>query len=194
MWKHERSSPASRAISPTNCASLPPFGCNRGHQHPPPMLDRPGGLRTRTGVPEISRTKKSRGQNSCAPSGSVIRRGRYSKQSLFNLAMHLERSCQCTQFLETSPVQLPLSSLPRLQPMSPINSSAQLQATDKRLVLDLFDRRWEVVQELRSAIAEMMRSGVVQTKIIGTMSGRPNEPRFSLVPKSPIIWKPSERP
>jgi len=129
-----------------------------------------------------------------APSGSVIRRGRYSKQSLFNLAMHLERSCQCTQFLETSPVQLPLSSLPRLQPMSPINSSAQLQATDKRLVLDLFDRRWEVVQELRSAIAEMMRSGVVQTKIIGTMSGRPNEPRFSLVPKSPIIWKPSERP
>jgi hypothetical protein len=48
--------------------------------------------------------------------------------------------------------------------MSPINSSAQLQATDKRLVLDLFDRRWEVVQELRSAIAEMMRSGVVPDK------------------------------
>ena len=34
-------------------------------------------------------------------------------------------------------------------------SRAQLDATNKRLVLDLFDRRWEVVQELRVAISEM---------------------------------------
>ena len=43
-------------------------------------------------------------------------------------------------------------------------SRAQLDATNKRLVLDLFDRRWEVVQELRAAISEMAREGVVVGK------------------------------
>jgi hypothetical protein len=40
-------------------------------------------------------------------------------------------------------------------------SRAQLRATDMRLVLDLFDRRWEVVQELRVAIGEIVRDGIV---------------------------------
>jgi hypothetical protein len=33
-----------------------------------------------------------------------------------------------------------------------------------RLVLDLFDRRWEIVAELRSAIGEMMQEGITMGK------------------------------
>jgi hypothetical protein len=36
-----------------------------------------------------------------------------------------------------------------------------LRATQQRVVLDLFDRRWEIVAELRSAISEIIREGVV---------------------------------
>jgi hypothetical protein len=40
-------------------------------------------------------------------------------------------------------------------------SNAQRRATEMRLVLDLFDRRWEVIQGLRSAIAVMVTKGVI---------------------------------
>lgn len=43
-------------------------------------------------------------------------------------------------------------------------SRAQMRATDTRVVLDLFDRRWEVTQELRSAIGAMMTEGVSRGK------------------------------
>jgi hypothetical protein len=43
-------------------------------------------------------------------------------------------------------------------------SRAQLRAAEMRLVLDLFDRRWEVTQDLRSAISEMLQHGIVLGK------------------------------
>jgi hypothetical protein len=38
---------------------------------------------------------------------------------------------------------------------------AQLRIAEQRLVLDLFDRRWEIVEDLRSAIAGMATEGIV---------------------------------
>jgi hypothetical protein len=43
-------------------------------------------------------------------------------------------------------------------------SNAQRRATEMRLVLDLFDRRWDVTQELRSAISDMVQHGIVPGK------------------------------
>jgi hypothetical protein len=42
-------------------------------------------------------------------------------------------------------------------------ANENLRATQQRVVLDLFDRRWEIVAELRSAISEILREGTVPT-------------------------------
>lgn len=43
---------------------------------------------------------------------------------------------------------------------------AQMNATRERTVLDLFDRRWGVVDELRSAIASVLTEGVPRSEAL----------------------------
>ena len=40
----------------------------------------------------------------------------------------------------------------------------QLRIAEQRLVLDVFDRRWAIVDELRSAISEVIRDGAVPSE------------------------------
>ena len=47
-------------------------------------------------------------------------------------------------------------------------AAANLQIAQQRVALDLFDRRWIVLEELRSAIAPVVREAFVDQQLFGT--------------------------
>lgn len=44
-------------------------------------------------------------------------------------------------------------------------SAGMLRATRERLALDLFDRRWQIIEELRKAVARVLREGASDTDV-----------------------------